>query len=60
MEEGKFLPALMGTASLQRWHWCWHWRLWVVSVGQDMLDPMEGGIAIKLKNNKKLAVGKGS
>ena len=31
-----------------------------MSVGGDILDPMEGGIANQLKNNKKLAVGNGS
>ena len=39
----------------------WHRRqwLWVASAGGDKLDPVEGGVGIQLKNNKKLAVGKG-
>ena len=46
--------------SVLRQRWWWQQRLWVVSVGRDILDPVEGGVAIKLKNIKKLAMGNGS
>ena len=32
--------------SVLQQRWCWQQQFWVVSVGRDMLDPVEGGVAI--------------